>query len=162
MITWITENVAIGEYLDVVRIPERIDAVEGKLLKVHKVDCVLSLRGSGLEDIDGYNEYERKLCKSNGIDFYRVPIMEDDDKVVKIQLKSAAYMLELLSQKYKRILVHCTAGIDRAPFVVAYWLAYNNCVNMEWNQKPCKKCIPEWYKEVKHKRPQIIEHMEWI
>ena len=143
MITWITENVAIGEYTD---------AVNEELLKKEKVDCILSLRGSGVEE-SSYDEIE--LCDWLDIHFYRVPIVETEhSKVTKIQLRTAAYMLEQLTQKYKRILVHCTAGIDRAPFVVAYWMCKENYISMNW--------ITETYKFIKEKRPQIVEHMEWI
>ena len=156
MITWITENVAIGEYTD---------AVNEELLKKEKIDCVLSLRGGGVEI---YSESEEELCRVLGIDFYRVPIMEyDKQEVTKIQLRTAAYMLEQLTEKYKRILVHCTAGIDRAPFVVARWIIKKDIIfagmtEYSYTEEDLKYWIVEAYKFIKKKRPQVIEHMEWV
>jgi len=146
MITWITENIAIGEYLD---------AINEELLKKEKIDCVLSLRGGEAEQ---NNLYEEKLCRSLGISFCNLPVIEYDFlDILKIQLKSAAYMLDLLSQKYKRILVHCTAGIDRSPFILASWLA-----NKEYYRLDIKDQFVEAYRDIKRKRPQIVEHYEWI
>lgn len=144
MINWITENIAIGEYTD---------AINRELLTKEKIDCVLSLRGGEAEQ---NNLYEEKLCRGLGISFCNLPVIEYDFlEVLKIQLKSASYMLEQLSRKYKRILVHCTAGIDRAPFVVAAYLSELHkgeqySVNMEY-----------FYSKVKRLRSQIIEHWEW-
>ena len=70
-------------------------------------------------------------------------------------------MLTELFEKYERILVHCTAGMDRVPFVVAYWLndkidwALDIDTNFSFN-------IRKAYAFIKKKRPQIIEHLEWI
>jgi len=36
------------------------------------------------------------------------------------------------------------------------------CLMMEWSDPACKKCITETYKIIKKKRPQIVEHYEWI
>ena len=154
MITWITENVAIGEYTD---------AVNEELLKKEKIDCILNLRGSGVEE-SSYDEIE--LCDWLDIHFYRVPIVETEHpKVTKIQLRTAAYMLEQLTQKYKRILVHCTAGIDRAPFVVAYWMMKRD-VEIDESSILSEGDKVFWiaraYEIIKEKRPQIVEHLEWI
>jgi len=147
MITWITENVAIGEYLD---------TLNRELLKKEKIECVLSVR-------EFSSEKEEEMCNFLDIDYYHVQVgAHQEPDPIKIELRTAAYMLELLSQKYKRILVHCAAGIDRAPFVVAYWLASTTCLMQEWKDLGCKKCIGEYYRVVKKKRPQIIEHYEWI
>jgi protein-tyrosine phosphatase len=147
MITWITENVAIGEYTD---------AVNEELLDREEIDCVLSLRFEELQvDPDWYD--------SMGIDFYRIPTgYFPNSEIIKIELKSAAYMLKLLSQKYKRILVHCTAGIDRAPFVVAYYLVTKDDEIESISSEDFRFWITRAYEFIKKKRPQIIEHMEWI
>ena len=154
MITWITENVAIGEYAD---------AVNAGALMIENIKCILSLRGGDTESDDSF---ENLRCKQCGIDYYRVPIMEYDKvEVTKIQLRTAAYMLEQLTEKYKRILVHCTAGIDRAPFVVAYWIGkYSGGKDVENMIKDydLRFWITRAYEFIKGKRPQVIEHMEWV
>ena len=113
MITWITRNVAIGEYLDSINI---------ELLKNEGIDCILDLRVEVEEDII---RETLNLCSRDDIylHIYHIAVGRGQGlEPIKIELRTAAYMLELLTEKYKRILVHCTAGIDRAPFVVAYWI----------------------------------------
>lgn len=72
----------------------------------------------------------------------------DEDSIKQVQ--SFVNQLENLCAKGYNILVHCHAGIDRAPFVVALWLSKNfNCT------------FQEAYDFVKEKRPQTIQHFEW-
>ena len=145
MITWITENVAIGEYTD---------ACNRENLLREKIDCVLSLRiiiplGEPI------------LCKQNDIRFVHIPVgltYEEDKDSIKEELRTAAYMLFELLEKYNRILVHCTAGMDRAPFVVAEYLAHKEYYRL----MDIKMQMEEAYKDIKKKRPQIIEHLEWV
>lgn len=142
MITWITDHIAIGEYTD---------AINEKLLKKEKIDCVFSLRHE-VTYVDPDPEWYDEM----GIDFYKIPVGYFPQTTIKIELRTAAYMLEQLTKKYSRILVHCTAGMDRAPFVVVAFLAWVHTgeqylANMEY-----------WYSRVKRLRPQIIEHWEWV
>ena len=143
MINWITPNVAVGEYLD----------VNMELIEKEQIDCVLSLRV--LED---YGEFTR--LKQMGVKYFKIPVgrRHQGSQSIKIELRAAAYILEELTDKYSKILVHCTAGIDRAPFVVAYWLANKEYYTLH----NIKDQMIEAYKDVKRKRPQIMEHMEWI
>jgi len=98
MITWITENIAIGEH---------IDAIHHETLIKENIDCILSLRtGLGLEE--PINESYLDFWEDLGITYYNVPVGINSHKdldTIKIELRTAAYMLNLLSQKYKRILV---------------------------------------------------------
>jgi len=149
MITWITENVAIGEYAD---------AVNELLLEKEKIDCILSVTViSSLE--------ETSVLDRLGIPYFHVQVGRHQGlEPVKIELRTAAYMLEQLIVKYKRILVHCTAGIDRAPFVVAYWMMknrYDSCFG-EFDEEYKREWMLHFYEFIKGKRPQVIEHMEWI
>lgn len=154
MISWITENVAIGEYTD---------AYNRENLIKEKIDCILSLRGEGVEE----NAFaEIHICNCLGIDFYRVPVTDvRGTKNIKIQLKTAVYMLDLLAEKYNRILVHCTEGIDRAPFVVALYLTRLNAdlaKATKLNTSDLKFWMAKAYDFIQDKRPQIKRHMEWI
>jgi len=153
MITWITENVAIGEYTD---------ARNVELLKKEKIDCIFNLRVNNPEGIaDEILEETLELCsKMYPLDnpiphYYHIEVGRHQGlEAIKIELRTAAYMLELLAGKYERILVHCTAGMDRAPFVVAYWLhKYSSMELWDFNKA---------YSFVKKKRPFIVEHYEWI
>ena len=163
MISWILTKVAIGEYLD---------AVNEEALKQNEIDCILSLRGGEAEDS---SIEEENICFNLGITFFRVPIFDrgywckhdnNEEQVnVKLQLKTAAYMLDLLADRFKRILVHCTGGIDRAPFVVALHMSK---MELEYqddyvlSRTDLAFWVDKAYKFIKEKRPQIIRHMEWV
>ena len=163
MISWILKKIAIGEYTD---------AVNTEALIQGKIDCVLSLRGGEAEDS---SIVEESVCHSLRIAFFRVPIYDLDywanheshkgQTNVKIQCKTAVYMLELLAEKYNRILVHCTAGIDRAPFIVALYMANIELAHQgdyAFQNNDLKHWMSEAYKVIKEHRPQIIKHLEWI
>jgi len=136
MITWITEKVAIGEYLD---------AINKETIKQNKIDCVLNLSMS--PDV--------RIRLSDKIAYFVFPIGRHEGlEAIIIEVKAAAYLLKLLTEKYKKILVHCIAGIDRSPAVVAKYLSdekYGFILGTD-----------EAYEYVKNKRPQIKKHWEWI
>ena len=80
-----------------------------------------------------------------------------------IDLQSFGYRVkeEQLGQTFKFInrmlsagddlLVHCMAGQERSPLVVAYYLAHNYGITLDMA-----------YKKVKKKRPQIFDRSDWI
>ena len=51
----------------------------------------------------------------------------------------------------QKVMIHCSAGIDRAPFVATYYLFKRG----DWT-------IDEAYAHVKTKRPQTFIHNEWM
>lgn len=51
----------------------------------------------------------------------------------------------------KPVLIYCTGGIDRSPFVVLCWLVLKKRFTVE-----------DAYDLIKSKRPIIIEHYEWV
>jgi len=150
MITWITENVAIGEY---------IDACNRENLIREKIDCILNLRvktsvGEGI------------LAQQLSIDYYHMPVGDHRGlEPIKIELRVASYMLGLLAEKYERILVHCTSGIDRAPFIVALYLTRLDAELGKasgLDKTDLKFWIAKAYDFIQEKRPQIIRHTEWV
>jgi len=154
MITKILEDVFLGEYSD---------ALNSKALTKEKIDCILSLRGEGVEE-DSFEEI--RICDWLGIHFHRVPVVDIRGiGSIKIQLKTATFMLDLLTKKYKRILVHCTAGIDRAPFVVALYLTQLDAdlrKATKLDTSDLKFWLEKAYDFIKEKRPQIMRHLEWV
>lgn len=76
---------------------------------------------------------------------------------------------DILYDDYQEnVLLHCTAGIDRSPFVVAKYLCEKVKSVPEWNKQHDKmdfhffKNMTEAYAFIRTKRPQICEHSEWI
>jgi protein-tyrosine phosphatase len=56
----------------------------------------------------------------------------------------------LLHEPNTKILIHCTGGIDRAPFVVASYLV-----------KVYGLDLADAYRQIKKVRPGVCEHPEW-
>jgi len=149
MISWITEKVAIGDYSD---------AENREALIKEKIDCIICLR----HYLSVKEEALKNVLK---IPLFHISVGSQQGlEPIKIELRTATYLLELLSEDYKRILIHCTTGIDRAPFVLACYMAR---MELEYEddspmQRDYKYWIIEAYKFIKGKRPQTIEHLEWI
>jgi len=96
-----------------------------------------------------------KLIRKNKItailDLTELHIDERLDEEAMNQVDRAIVRLSRLLSGGNNVLVHCHAGIDRAPFVVACYLyAYQN--------------IPffDAYDFVKMKRPQAMQHWDWF
>ena len=71
--------------------------------------------------------------------------------------------------------MHCTAGMDRAPFVVAWWMATDvhgiegfnliedgRIANDDLTGGSIVWWMGKAYEFIKKKRPQIRMHMEWV
>jgi hypothetical protein len=123
MINQITGKLAICEATDIIPINISNGAIH--------YDCVLNV-----DQID--HPGERELCESLGITYIWQPVPRKRTKT------NAQF------SHYKRILVHCYAGFDRAPFVVAKYLSSVAALS-----------IPQAYSIIKQQRP-IMEHYEWI
>ena len=138
MIEQITGKVAICEALDI----NAYNLSNG----IGPFDCVLNVN---------YQEFpgEKELCEGLGIEYVWRPCprkRSHTTEAMKNDLNLAAETLETLIKHYKRILVHCEAGIDRAPFVVAKFMV--NSINLSLNDA---------YWVVKHHRKCTLEHYEW-
>jgi len=147
LITWITETVAIGEYLD----------VTSENLEREKITWVINLRGiAGM--VESAKEWKR-IQDVVGTGYSYIPIKTDpDEDLITFQRQCLRAVRELLRVVVagNRVLIHCTAGMDRAPFVVALLLAMTrNLIIRRIN-------VMGAYLIIKKLRPQIIEHLEWL
>jgi len=134
MISWITDQVAIGEWSDSHNMATLIQQC---------FDCVINLCIRG-------DEYELGM---QDIAFLHLKVADHQDKnALKIELEAAVYMLILAAREYDRILVHCIAGMDRSPFVVARYMVAEGLA----------EDMADAYAQIKEKRPQTMEHMEWV
>ncbi len=128
MISKISEQVYIGD---------QVDAISEELYNIYKFDEIINLNNR--EDPD-----ELKLVKKYNIGYVNLGHPQ------KEKGKAAGYLYGAV-QNGKKILVHCEAGIDRAPFVVAQYLAMAKKIQLN-----------KAYNIVKYFRPQTIEHFEWV
>jgi protein-tyrosine phosphatase len=131
MISKINDNIYIGDQLD---------ALNKELLEKYKFDVVINLNNR-------IDPEEEKIVSSTGASY----VEADYEMDFKEMLKNISYSLEEYSNAGLKTLVHCEAGIDRAPFVVALYFSTKN--NIELSRA---------YNVVKYFRRQIMEHYEWV
>lgn len=80
-------------------------------------------------------------------------LADQDDNIIamKHQIDLVTFMIEK-NLKYKSdTLVHCMAGIERSPLVIASYLHDN--ANMTWD---------EAYDFIKEKRPEVANRLQWL
>lgn len=138
MISWVTENLAIGELSD----------IEPEIIEAHKIDAILNLMVH-----ENYSCYDLVIHRS-GYCHAPVGVTNPDDNLAKFQTECnyAVNSLQVLSERgYKRILVHCVAGMDRSPFVVAIRLVRDGF---------CES-YTDAFALIKKARPFALEHSEW-
>lgn len=193
MITWITRSIAIGEFSDVVK-----DSLEQSIRNVQTmhesgITSVINMREVNDEiEQEAFMQAWHRGCF---VRYFYCPVPIDcGDCTVYIAnrgtcktceknflhptegnkflqgLELAYYKLcEILYADYsQKVLLHCTAGMDRSPFVVAKYLCEKLKTLPEWNHNLGKmdfhffRNMSEAYAFIKSKRPSICEHPEWI
>jgi protein-tyrosine phosphatase len=97
---------------------------EVKLLKQMDITAILSLQSD--EDITEWHISQEKLlraCTQADIDFHRIPTEDFDKQALAANLPQAVEELgNILSPRWAKVYVHCTAGINRAPTLAAAYL----------------------------------------
>jgi len=185
MITFITNNLAIGEYSDIVG-----QTNKETLQKIRKLDelgitYVINCRETNSEEEQkGFNDawYNESIL----IRYIYEPVPADpkmyEDGLVlqpdKITLGFENVLFTIgrilfLQDRSDKILIHCTAGMERSPFIVARLLVTD--VGSGWTDEDGTwlghkgepifhqfRNMADAYKFIKSKRPCIIEHYEWI
>ncbi len=108
--------------------------------------------------IDDCSVEKRSALQQEGIDIvldvrhlFTVPTDTDDCTPIFPNMWKYVRLINDLTRMKWRIMIHCTAGIDRAPFVATLFVWMHKCVPME-----------EAYRLVTERRPQSIEHWDWI
>ncbi len=101
---WITESIAIGNIDDA----------------MHR----RALSGAGISAVLGLNEYPTFLDEW-GFAWRRVQLVDGPGNSADV-VRSALDVLDEFLLNGHRVLVHCTEGVSRAPFVIACHLAMNN------------------------------------
>jgi predicted protein tyrosine phosphatase len=159
MISQITNNLYIGEYLDVVGETPQETAKKIQALQAEGINHIVSLCSEGIEDHQILTE-KQAYPKYVPIQLHHtpVPISQVSTSLLgrtdpfKFGLELAVYEVHgiLYMEPNAKILVHCTAGIDRSPFVVASYLV-----------RYCMMSLADAYQLIKKVRPFVCEHPEW-
>ena len=138
-INWIVNRLAIGEYSDI-----EVD----RLTREH-VTCVLCVRETiSREDVD--------IMVKAKVRIMFCPLKVDPDQNPMEYMRECKIAVMFLNKAMldgERVLVYCTAGMDRSPFIVALYMS---------SPFYTLNKLREAYKEIKKKRPVILEHEEWL
>ena len=160
MISRITENLYIGEYTDVIGQTSEETWQRFEQLRALGINHVLSLCSEGVESGQIVKEFEAFRVSQRGkttVQLNHKPVPVNIDSVghdlYKIGFQEALKELSaiLFNDPKAKVLIHCTAGIDRASFVVASFLV--RCCGF--------RNLADAYREIKKVRPSVIEHFEW-
>jgi hypothetical protein len=161
MISQITPNLFIGEYLDVVGNTPEETAAKHEALKKMGIYNVVSLCTYGIEDrqIEEEKKAFSRNFPANMIWYHHQPVPCENlnhlghTDPLKAGLELALYEVHRITyvMPTAKVLIHCTAGIDRSPFVVASYMVRYQLYSLS-----------EAYKEIKKVRPFVCEHPEWV
>lgn len=154
MINWVTPRLGVGSLGDIksqdVLEKNRIDAVLflGDEHESTKVQAATARAGT---------TYRWYPVVVKGVDPPLLTALSDPiwiDKAnsqIRGLLHGATKVLQDLTYSYGRVVVACTAGIDRSPFVAASVLVSTGKA----------KSLSEAYGMIRRVRPFIMEHYEW-
>lgn len=124
--------------------------MQTRLKNEAKVEAILSLQSedclSALAiDLEGI----KRQCVEEGIMFARLPMRDFDKEDQATMLPDAVRHVAALAATGRRVYVHCTAGINRAPLTVVGYLAFVR----GWNANDALKAV-------KAARPAANPYME--
>lgn len=137
MISQITSKVFIGDIYD---------AVNREALKNFKITVMLSVNcRDSIEEI--------RLCKEMNIQYIFHKFIIEGEKPLKYQKRFVKVSKDLakLVENGETVFVHCGAGQERSPLVVALYLSHS-----------MKISLFDAYDFIKEKRPEILRRYEWV
>ena len=134
--TWVLPNLAVGS-------DPRVDE-EFRELKALKITAILSLQ-TDEDRTDGGIENERTAADRAGLVFCSVPIEDFNRVQLQTCLPDSVAVLEGMLKQGHNVYVHCSAGVNRSPTVVAAYLHW--CLGYELLQAlihlhACRRCLP--------------------
>lgn len=80
-----------------------------------------------------------------------IPIITNSSHVHSKDLSNISDVITALLNAGNKVFVHCMAGLERSPLVIAYHLAKTKRITLD-----------EGYRIVKKNRPQIYDRSTWL
>jgi hypothetical protein len=71
----------------------------------------------------------RRVAATHGMGLHRVPITDLSLSALRSRVSEAVAVLSSLRRNGRRVYVHCAAGLNRSPTVVAGWLALSRGID---------------------------------
>ncbi len=75
----------------------------------------------------------------------------DDVHVLFVQLEALVTVVDAAMARGEKVLISCGQGMERSPLAVVWYL-------FRWKGMS----VEEAYRLIREKRPQVIEHLEWL
>ncbi len=75
----------------------------------------------------------------------------DEVQVLFVQLEALVTVVDAAMARGEKVLISCGQGMERSPLAVVWYLFRRRGMSVD-----------EAYRLVKEKRPQVIEHQEWL
>jgi protein-tyrosine phosphatase len=134
---WVLPNLAVG--------PDPQVDEEFQELKARKITAILSLQ-TDEDRTHGGIEDERTAAERVGLVFCSVPIEDFNRAQLQSSLPDSVAALERMLKQGHNVYVHCSAGVNRSPTVVAAYLHW--CLGYELLQAlihlhACRRCLPD-------------------
>ena len=85
------------------------------------------------------------------VDTSRQVTNSDDAHALFVQLEALVTVIDAAMARGEKVLVSCGQGMERSPLAVVWYLFRRKGMTVE-----------EAYNLVEEKRPQVIEHLEWL
>lgn len=85
---------------------------------------------------------------------FQIPIIDEKQSTYRVHEEQLLHTFRFINRVLKDkndLLVHCMAGLERSPLVIAFFLSNNYGITL--NQA---------YKKIKKARPQIYDRSDWI
>lgn len=188
MISRITSRIFLGEFSDVVDSNGGNPRLRSEALDSFGINCILNI----MEDGNGVVVEGRLMLSQLKYSYVWSPVPVDcagcadyansavcDDCLKKPGLKNSKFikgldqactkLSHILSRDGENVLVHCIAGMDRSPFVVAKYLSDKVKIVPKLSTDKSKALdfidvgsMSKAYAFIKLSRPFICEHLEWI
>jgi protein-tyrosine phosphatase len=135
--SWVLPNLAIGS-------DPRVDE-EFQELKLLQITAILSLQTDEDRGVGGI-EGELAAAHKAGLAISSVSIEDFNRAELRARLPESVAALERLLKQGHTVYVHCTAGVNRSPTVVAAFLHW--CLGLELLQAvthlhECRDCSPD-------------------
>jgi hypothetical protein len=125
-------------------IGNREEAENDALIKQLRISKIINVNGRETPE-------EIEVVKNNNIKYIWFPYTDDPHTRARL-FNASGYLVGCLKHdKVERILIHCEAGIDRAPFVVA--VAFKIMFDCS---------LADAYKIIQKQRPSVVMHLDWL
>lgn len=153
----------MGIQLDADRITEEVWC--GATLETNDIPILVSLGIRRVINLETREHYDFKSLARANIELFNIPLLDIDHPLPDDVIERAVFLIDEAARRGNQVYVHCTAGWQRSPAIVACYLI-NKGISAEKSLALVKEMRPaarfyqshiasafEYEKELRSKRP---------